>query len=70
MANIRFSFQLWMASVFGIYSQDFYESIEWTFTVPNYIQQNLTGSFWGSINVGWDYMQPEMIQYLKDFDSF
>jgi hypothetical protein len=40
------------------------------FTHPKYIQENLTGRFWQEINEGWDFMQPDMIEYLKDFNSF
>jgi hypothetical protein len=40
------------------------------FTHPKYIQENLTGRFWQEINEGWDFMQPDMIEYLKEFNSF
>jgi hypothetical protein len=68
--QFKFAFELWVASVFGIYSQDFYECNEWMFSVPKYTQENLTGRFWQDINEGWDFMQPNMIEYLKEFNSF
>jgi hypothetical protein len=70
MTQFKFAFELWVASVFGIYSRDFYECNEWIFTQPKYIQENLTGRFWQEINEGWDFMQPDMIEYLKEFNSF
>ena len=68
--QFKFAFELWVASVFGIYSQDFYRWNEWIFTHPKYIQENLTGRFWQDINEGWEFMQPDMIEYLKEFNSF
>ena len=68
--QFKFAFELWVASVFGIYSQDFYMWNEWIFTDPKYIQENLTGIFWQDINEGWEFMQPDMIEYLKEFNSF
>jgi len=68
--QFKFAFELWVASVFGIYSQDFYRWNECIFTDPKYIQENLTGRFWQDINEGWEFMQPDMIEYLKEFNSF
>ena len=68
--QFKFAFELWIASVFGIYSQDFYEWNKWLFDDPKYTQENLTVRFWQELNEGWDFMQPEMIDYLKEFNSF
>ena len=68
--QFKFSFELWVASVFGIYSQDFYRWNEWLFDDPKYTQENLTGRFWQELNDGWEWIQPYMIEYLKEFNSF
>lgn len=68
--QFKFAFEFWVASVFGIYSQDFYYCNEWIFTVPEYTQENLTGRFWEELNEGWEFMQPYMIEQLKEFNSF
>ena len=68
--QFKFAFEFWIASVFGIYSQDFYYCNEWIFTVPEYTQENLTGRFWEELNEGWEFMQPYMIEHLKEFNLF
>ena len=68
--QFEIAFEFWVASVFGIYSQDFYRWNEWIFTVPKYTQENLTGRFWQELNEGWEFMQPDMIEYLKELNSF
>ena len=64
ISQFKIAFELWVASVFGVYSKDFYERNEWMFTNPKYTQENLTGMFWQAINEGWDFMQPDMIAFL------
>lgn len=68
--QFKFAFELWVASVFGIYSQDFYDWNEWIFTIPKYTQENLTGQFWQELNDGWEWMQPDMIAFHKEFNSW
>ena len=65
--QFKFAFEFWAAAVFGIYSQDFYYCNQWIFTDPGYTQENLTGRFWEEINEGWWWMQPLMIEQLKEF---
>ena len=69
MTNFKFAFEFWVASVFGIYSQHFYDWNEWLFTVPKYTQENLTSRFWDELNDGWEWMQPYMIEEKKRFDK-
>lgn len=64
-------FEFWVASVLGIYSQDFTRWNGWIFNCPEYTQQNLTGMFWEEINEGWECMQHQtyMMEYLERFDN-
>ena len=63
--QLKYAFEFWLAAVFGIYSQDFYDWNEWLFRDPRYTQENLTGRFWQVINEGWDWMQPYMVEHLE-----
>ena len=69
LTQFKYAFELWVASVFGIYSQDFYYWNEWLFTDPKYTQENLTCRFWQELNEGWEWMQPYMIEAKKQFDE-
>ena len=68
--QFKFAFELWAAAVFGIYSQDFHDCNQWIFADQRYKQENLSGRFWQEINEGWDWMQLNMIEHLKEFDSW
>jgi hypothetical protein len=70
MKPLKFAFELWVASVFGIYSQDFYDRNEWIFAIPKYTQENIIGRFWDELNDGWELMQPNMITFQKEFNSW
>ncbi len=70
MKPLKFAFELWVASVFGIYSQDFYDRNEWIFAIPKYTQENIAGRFWDELNDGWEFMQPNMIAFQKEFNSW
>ena len=68
--QLKYAFEFWLAAVFGVYSQHFYEWNEWLFRDPRYTQGNLTGRFWQEINEGWDWMQPFMFEHLAEFNSY
>lgn len=60
------SFEFWVASVFGVYSENFREWNEYCFRIPGDTQNMLTTRFWDDINEGWIFMQPEMIALQKE----
>lgn len=65
ISQFKIAFELWVASVFGVYSKDFYEWNKCYLIDPKYTQENLLSIFWQNINEGWDFMQPDMIAFLE-----
>lgn len=65
------NFEVWLCAVFGVYSQDFYACYQSYIDYPKeYRQQELTALFWFSLNSGWEFMQPDMIAFQKQFNSW
>ena len=64
-------FETWLCAVFGVYSQDFYYWYQSYIDVPDkYKQGELSALFWFSLNMEWEFMQPDMIKFQKEFDYF
>lgn len=69
--EFKHTFEVWLCAVFGIYSQDFYECYQSYIDFnQDYRQQELTSLFWSTLNMEWEFMQPDMIAYLEDFNLF
>ena len=70
--EFKHTFEVWLCSVFGVYSQDFYSYYQSYIDFPEeYRQQELTALFWFTLNMGWEFMQPDMIiDYQEEFNSF
>lgn len=65
ISQFKIAFELWVASVFGVYSKDFYEWYKCYLIDLKYTQENLLSLFWHTVNEGWDFMQPDMIAFLE-----
>ena len=69
--EFKHNFEVWLCAVFGIYSQDFYERYNSYVNTPEkYRQKELTAFFWETLNLDWEFMQPYMIAFQEEFDSF
>ena len=69
--EFKHNFEVWLCSIFGIYSQNFYEHYQsYIDTSQEYKQGELTALFWFNLNMEWEFMQPDMIEHMKEFNSF
>ena len=61
-------FRRWAWLVSGVRDPDFVDGV-----YDSYAEQGevaIRALFWEGVNQGWEFMQPGMIAFLKDFEEF